>query len=530
MDRPTQASRTEPLTPGLAPLAILLVALSLSIGWGVRGNWGHEYGAMIPGALAALAACLVSGREDWRRRFPYFAFFGALGWSFGGSISYMIVIGYTHSGHPPSILYGFASLFVIGFLWGAIGGAGTALPAVLDRRRLTEFFLPILVVIAAWQVQEALAGAAYRRGWGDRLDWYDTDWMAAATAIVAVGALAAFRGRWDWGSSLILHLAVGWWVGFLALVVVLGLRMTPPRSDNWAGVLGMTAAMMIFFLRQGLWPLLHASLVAGVAGGLGFSAMQAMKLMGIAATDAYPTNWHSLLEQSYGFVNGVGIAFALGFLARRVPAVNDEPTADRWTGPFSVGFILLVLTFINIRKNIRAVWLPNRALPETLHGVGIESWFNAAYLLVALVVVGLIVANVRRPLAILPATALGRGQLFYLVFLWWIVLGNLSRYFPFAEQRLVTEGVIHGTSLAATLLALTLPGPSAALAGTVAVDWRRTTRGFVATSLAMALAAVAVEFALTRTFFDERFSGDDARRFAGRHIRFGPEATAPKPE
>ena len=31
------------------------------------------------------------------------------------SISYMQVIGYTHSGHAPSVLYGFACLFVIGF-------------------------------------------------------------------------------------------------------------------------------------------------------------------------------------------------------------------------------------------------------------------------------------------------------------------------------------------------------------------------------------------------------------------------------
>src|SRR6185436_14348412 len=117
--------------PGL--LSILWVGLSLSIGWGIRGNFGHEYGAMIPGALASLAAALLSGREDWQRRGAFFAFFGALGWSFGGTMSYMQVIAYTHSGHSGSVLYGFACLFVIGFLWAAIGGAGTALPAVLDR-------------------------------------------------------------------------------------------------------------------------------------------------------------------------------------------------------------------------------------------------------------------------------------------------------------------------------------------------------------------------------------------------------------
>src|SRR6516162_1657889 len=107
----------------------VLVALSLSIGWGIRGNFGHEYGAMIPGALAAMAVALFSGRDDWQRRVAYFAMFGALGWSFGGSISYMQVVGYTHSGHSLSVFYGFACLFVIGFLWAALGGAGTAFPA-----------------------------------------------------------------------------------------------------------------------------------------------------------------------------------------------------------------------------------------------------------------------------------------------------------------------------------------------------------------------------------------------------------------
>jgi hypothetical protein len=44
---------------------ILVTALSLSIGWGIRGNFGHEFGAMIPGALAAMAAVLLSNREDY---------------------------------------------------------------------------------------------------------------------------------------------------------------------------------------------------------------------------------------------------------------------------------------------------------------------------------------------------------------------------------------------------------------------------------------------------------------------------------
>jgi hypothetical protein len=42
----------------------VLCGLTLSLGWGIRGNFGHAYGAMTPGALATLAGVLVSGRAD----------------------------------------------------------------------------------------------------------------------------------------------------------------------------------------------------------------------------------------------------------------------------------------------------------------------------------------------------------------------------------------------------------------------------------------------------------------------------------
>ena len=38
--------------------SILLGMLSLSIGWGIRGNFGHEFGAMMPGLLCAVAVSL----------------------------------------------------------------------------------------------------------------------------------------------------------------------------------------------------------------------------------------------------------------------------------------------------------------------------------------------------------------------------------------------------------------------------------------------------------------------------------------
>ncbi|HRZ17541.1 MAG TPA: hypothetical protein P5141_08265, partial [Candidatus Hydrogenedentes bacterium] len=144
---PGAAVSAPPVFPGRRAGAAFLVALSLSIGWGIRGNFGHEAGAMIPGALAALAACLLSGREDWRGRAPWFALFGGLGWAFGGSIAYMYCISFAGSEHWPTALYGFLITFCVGGLWAGMGGMGTALPAVMDRKRLEDFFVPLIFVL-----------------------------------------------------------------------------------------------------------------------------------------------------------------------------------------------------------------------------------------------------------------------------------------------------------------------------------------------------------------------------------------------
>jgi hypothetical protein len=403
---------------------ILLCALSLSIGWGIRGNFGHEYGAMIPGALTAIAAVLMSERADWWRRVSYFAMFGAIGWSFGGSISYMWVIGYTHSGHLPSQVYGFACLFVIGFLWGALGGAGTALPACLDREKLIGLFPPMLTVFGIWLIKYYANPLLAPTGEGDNrhenpLYWYDASWVAALLALVAGLIFAAVRRRIDLGTSLVLHLAIGWWVAFLLMVFmvdVLGIefRMTPPRGDNWAGAVGMTAGMFIWCLRRDLLPVAHASLVAGVVGGFGFATAAFLKLVEMRylppllsswfGESAWQTNWHSILEQSYGFINGIGIALAMLFLARRLPSTTDEPRTGRWTEVFAVGFVLLLVTYVNFVKDV-STWVQLKAMPAELYGLPARTWFNIGYGLLSIAVLGLLIRHLYRPIALVPRSA-----------------------------------------------------------------------------------------------------------------------------
>jgi hypothetical protein len=532
-------------------MMILVCALSLSIGWGIRGNFGHEYGAMIPGALAALAAAIFSGREDWWKRSVYFALFGALGWSFGGSISYMWVIGYTHSGHAPSQLYGYACLFLIGFLWGALGGAGTALPACLDRDRLTALFPPMIAVFLAWTLEDGFLGYV-DRGLSSRFRhlsphyWYDTDWIAAYLALIAVLLLAAVRRRICFGTSLVIHLAIGWILGF-SLVVgmvdglpLIGLpsiefRMTPPRGDNWAGILGMTAGAIIFFCRQGLRPVLYALLVTGFFGGIGFTGATFLKLAEVRYVPAllsdwfgpgsWQTNWHSILEQSYGFINGIGVGAAMCYLARRLPILSDQPRNRTWTEVFSAAFVLVGITYVNMVKNVPN-WVEMKAIPATLYGIPTRIWFDGAYALLAIALLLLLCRHVRRPIGLVPQSGLGKVQLLYITFLWWMVVGNLMRAIPpFNEQRLITEGVIHVNAVICTLLVLSWPG---VLPSPDRPDSRFGGLTFGLTLSAGLLAFVAVvglSFWGARAMFGDTFAGH-----AGYHVRFGPDAPTGKPE
>lgn len=508
-------------SPGL--LFFLLTGLSLSVGWGIRGNFGHEYGAMIAGALAGLAVVALSGREDWASRSAYFGMFGALGWSFGGSISYMQVIAYTHSGHSPSVLYGFAALFVIGFLWAAPGGAGTSFVAYADRQRLTDLFAPMTAVFAAWWLQGVLVTPAIARVFGPKsLNWYDTDWLAAGLAIVAVMLLAGVRRRIDSGTTLILHMAVGWWAGFLILVVGLGLRMTPPRGDNWSGCLGMTIGLVAYFARNGLEPVARVTILTGLLGGTGFAAASMLKL--VEVTSGLSTNWHSILEQTTGLFNGLALAAAMRVPARTAPRIDDDPP-PRWTEVYAVGFVLIVITYLNLNKNV-AEWVRMKAMPPVMLGLPASVWFALAYVVLAAALLVPLSIRRRRPLALLPADPFGRCQLLFLVFIWWMVVGNFERALvSFTAQRLVTEWVVLLNAGICTLLILLGPGDSRP--GPVLDSGQRlsiSNRAIVLGSLT-ALLMVFVDWGVVRSIYGDTFAGH-----ANKHIRFGPDATVARPD
>jgi hypothetical protein len=614
--------------------SVFLIGLSLSIGWGIRGNFGHEYGAAFAGCLAAIAVALLSGREDWRERVPYFAFFGALGWGFGASQSYMQVLSYTESGHAISQWYGYIATFIIGFLWAGLGGAGTAFAAVATRDRIVNIFKPLLFIFGAWLLLDLIEGpVAHLLQLGSDFDdtwnrqknplyWFDADYLPAFFALLGVGiydlwerrgyldrlylpvfavagafsgwaiqklltvagvvtkvgsaltylqgdpayinpetgksaydstnllnnwpqwfgdypqhigwviglivgitAYFLFFGKFRNGASLFAYMGGGWLISFLIFPVLGslffahngGLRMTPPRADDWAGITGVFIATSIWMWRNNMRPVAVASLISGTIGGLGFAGMQWLKQLMmsfgssriIEAKGILPgseefnsitltwerwqgQNWHSFLEQSYGFINGIAIAVALGFLASKIKLHSDHEdhraqTTGRWTKAFSALFVMLGLTYFNVFKNVDvwskqlnpAVWYNQithadgttesaQALWDVpyigrLPGIDFlhmtpSWWFNLTWALLVLACILIVVRHYRSPLPIIPRSSLAKGQIIFLIILWIMVVANFERALTgWHPNRLLTEWVIFVNAIIATVLILLLP-------------------------------------------------------------------------
>ncbi len=501
----------------------LLIASALSIGWGIRGNFGHEWGAAMPGALSAMAVVVASGRRDWYRKVAYFGTFGAIGWAFGGAISYMQVIGFTHSGDSLSQWYGFACLFIIGILWGGMGGGLSSLPAYLDRKSLKEFISPAVSIFILWWIWGIVdahlltASADYRQN--SPLYWFDTDWLDMLLAIGVCIVHAVVQKRFTKATLLILHMCVGWWISFLLFPVLLHVRMTPPRGDSWAGCLGATAGMMLFFYRQKLFGPLYASIVSACIGGIGFSGATLLKLLGMK-TD-WETNWHSFLEQSYGWINGIGMAVAFMLLIRHAPLPDPEDVDDKPTANFMTAFVLLWLTYMNM-IHLPQEWIKHKVIPNEIYFLTTNGWFDLGYFALAAVVIWLLWLNQRKPLPLIPTDWLGRAQMLFLTLLWWDVIGNfLNQIDAFSKERIITEGFIHFEGLFCSALAIVAPMYAISWNHGTGVDIKQAVRkAWIMGLLAIILIPIA-EFAIVKMVWGNQYTGG-----ASLTIRFGPHATA----
>ena len=237
------------------------------------------------GAIGGLAVILVAKRSDWYNKVFKAALAAAIGWGMGGMISYGVVVGYGRGSDFVNVYYGLLMLFVIGALYGFLGGGLFGLALVESKETKVR-------------------------------------WHALLAEMVAFGLLA-----------------------YGLLINQLEWFMTPPRSELWAACLGASIAVAWYVVRYKHMAVLKVAVWSAFRCGIWicfwkFSA-------GNRQGSSLPFNFWNIMEYSIGFFGGLGMAY--GTLTSRWPVSKRNQRNNLIWSRFSFWWYLFRLFCGTIR-------------------------------------------------------------------------------------------------------------------------------------------------------------------------------------
>ncbi len=226
---------------------ILFPAITMSLGWGLRGYiGGGPLGAMIPGAMVVLSLCLLLHRKGEANGIA--AAFGAIGVGFGGQMTYGQTIGLTM--HPETAAWGLLGLTLKGAIWGLLGGAiiGTGLQREIPPRKLRLAILSL---------------------------------MAACT--------------------------IGWKLINEPKLIYFSDPVNKPRPEIWAGLLLAALAFLVVIHSRITWDF---AWIACLGGGAGFGIGGWFNAIGRTSHIHTPIDWWKIMEFTFGLLFGAALGYA----------------------------------------------------------------------------------------------------------------------------------------------------------------------------------------------------------------------------
>lgn len=185
-------------------LFILLPALAMCLGWGIRGQFGGETGAMVPGAMVGLALAMLAG---WKGRDAIrLAAVATFACSLGGMMTYGQTVGLVQNQYPsPTYWWGLLGLAIKGGVWIGITGIFLAITAS-DRYRPQELLLMLLGMLALWAIGVQLLNRPHNppeqlpliyfsdpNSAKPRVEWWGGLWFALIGLMVYTGAFKKHR-------------------------------------------------------------------------------------------------------------------------------------------------------------------------------------------------------------------------------------------------------------------------------------------------------------------------------------------------
>lgn len=257
-------------------LSMLLPGMAGAMAWGIRGQYGHETGAMIAGVLIGFTIVLLHGRRLPPLVAARAVAMFALGISIGGCMTYGQTVGLTHDtplvGNAAAYWWGMLGLAIKGGIWFSFGGAMFGMALGGKEHRPAELALLFVAMMAA-----LFAGM----------------WLLNSPFDPENRLLPKiyFSDHWDWEPDV-----------------------DRPRREKWGGLLASLLVLFFYLAAKRDWMAMSLGLWGLLGGALGFPAGQSIQACNAWHGDwirSLPTaavtnyfNWWNMMETTFGFVAG----------------------------------------------------------------------------------------------------------------------------------------------------------------------------------------------------------------------------------
>lgn len=304
---------------------VLFAAMAGGLGWGIRGQYGHETGAMIAGVLVSLTLVFLLCPGIATIQVVRAAALGTVAMGIGGTETYGVTLGLCHNpdlvGNWAALRWGLLGCLIKGGLW--IGFAGLFLGIGLGGKRYSPREMLLLGL--------AMIGASIFGSW-----LLNAPFNIEARQFSVIN----FSNVWYWVPN----------------------SKSEPRREAWGGLLFAMALGLAYTAgwkkdtlarNMGLWGLL--------GGAIGFPLGECLQSYHAWNPDVFTQgiwtsldpfmNWWNNMETTFGFTMGGTLGLGLWLNRARIdvrpdPDEKQLPIALEWGLLALHGYLLIHVLFI----------------------------------------------------------------------------------------------------------------------------------------------------------------------------------------
>ena len=256
---------------------MLFTALAGGMGWGIRGQYGHETGAMLAGLLVALVLVYLFGYHLSSLSAARAVALATVAIGFGGSMTYGQTLGLTQDapliGNMAALRWGLLGTFIKGSIW--IGYFGLFLGLGLGGKKYTMVEMVLALIVAIFFLYLGIYVL-------------NEPFNPASKKLPSI----YFSDHWYWEPEETLK----------------------PRREQWGGLLFALCWLIAYtgFIKKDL--LARNMVLWGMlAGGLGFFLGQCVQAYHAWNVDWFQVSWLASFEPNINWWNMMEITFGAIF-------------------------------------------------------------------------------------------------------------------------------------------------------------------------------------------------------------------------